>query len=129
MESTAYTNISPTTLDKVLENSNFSDQSKEILRLVMLEKASVIQLAREYEMTRANIYKLVKRAQGLLDDVLTPSDSVWAKITIEVPVRIAKDLQSWSDDLKAVPENKHERYISSLSLALLENRTQMIKRK
>lgn len=92
----------------------------------MVDGQSVSELAKQRGVTRGNIYKLISQVCGLLDACDSVSDLEWARVTVEMPSLLAKDLILWGSELQSQDSAVQLRQITKLRSELLKSRQLLV---
>jgi hypothetical protein len=126
MTAKTYTTVSLKALQALFKETNYSDQNQAIAIAVLVHEQPVVPLAEKYGVTRANIYKLVKKVSESLNQRNIGDSSAWIKATHHLPLRISREFTQWEQSVQALPEAKAMQAIDALQRAIFKCRGQLL---
>jgi transposase-like protein len=126
MTAKTYTTVSLKALQALFKETNYSGQNQAIVIAVLVHETSVVALAEKYGVTRAAIYKTVKKVSESLNERNLGDSSAWIKATHHLPLNISREFTQWEQSVQALSDAQALKAIDALQRAIFKCRGQLL---
>jgi predicted DNA-binding protein YlxM (UPF0122 family) len=123
-----YSSVSLKTLKAIFQETDYSEQNQAIALAVLVNGESVTTIAAHYDVSRANVYKVLNKISKRLNERNSADSYTWVKATHNLPLTISREFTQWEDTVRKLPQVQAEAAIASLQKALFKCRAQLLDR-
>jgi TrfB plasmid transcriptional repressor len=126
MASTTYTSVTLKALQALFKETRFSDQNQEIAIAVLVHQKPVAPFAAQYGVSRANIYKMLKKVSESLTERNSGNSFAWITASHHLPLAISREITQWELSVKDLSEADATKAIEAFQRAIFKCRGQLL---